>query len=59
MPSKKRGKYWNPDLHLVFVLGTSPLFHAGKFDLKLGYFREARNFKEFGIYHVMGWNEGR
>jgi hypothetical protein len=44
MPFKKRGKRCKPDLHHVLVLGTGPLFHAGKFVSKLVYVREARNY---------------
>jgi hypothetical protein len=52
MPFKKRGKRCKPDLHHVLVLGTGPLFHAGKFVSKLAYVREARNYGKSFIYQV-------
>jgi hypothetical protein len=44
MPFKKRGKRCKSNLHHVLVLSTSPLFHRGKFDSKLAYVKEARNY---------------
>jgi len=52
MPFISRAKCWKPDLHHVWVLSTSPLFHGGKVFSKLSYGSNVRKYGELFIYVV-------